>query len=218
LAGGLLLLWKLDRRWLFAGIVLMVLSFFLLPRTYQERIRSIGDVSSTYNRLSNPYGNATQTRILIWAAGWYMILDHPWGVGQGNVSELFPKYKPPVLTEDNEPHLHNNFLQICAQNGWLGLAAYLFWISTYWGTALRFKGGLEPAEWNWSFLCVFLSVLTWGLTEYTFSHQFMNVQFWLLGLQLNLWRETGNTGTLPEPNQKSGNERGNKAPRNHPAR
>lgn len=187
LAGGALLLWKLNRRWLLAGIALILLSFFLLPGEIRERIKSVGDIQMTYSR-SNPWGNSSQTRLLIWAAGWYMIEDHPWGVGQGNVEELFPRYKPPQLQEVNEPHLHDNFLQICAQNGWLGLAAYLFWIAAYGGAALGFKGGPEAAEWNWSFLCVFFSVLVWGLTEYTFSHQFMNAQFFLLGLQARLWK------------------------------
>jgi O-antigen ligase len=187
LVGGLLLLWNLNRRWFLGAIVLIILSYFLLPRAYQERIKSIGDIQMSYSA-SNPWGNSSQTRFLIWAAGWHMIEDHPLGVGQGNVSELFPKYKPYQLQDKNEPHLHDNFLQICAQNGWLGLAAYLFWIVAYGGTALRFKGGLETAEWNWTFFCVFLSVLVWGLTEYTFSHQFMNVQFFLLGLQTHLWK------------------------------
>ena len=139
---------------------------------------------------SFPSGSATQTRLLIWAAGWHIIEDYPWGVGQGNVSKLYPQYKPSVLDEPNEPHLHNNYLQICAQNGWIGLAAYLFWIGAYLWTSLKFKGRPEGMEWNWAFVCVFVSILIWGLTEYTFSHQFMNIQYFLIGLQVILWKKT----------------------------
>ncbi len=187
-AGAAQLLWKLQRKWLLAGAGLLVLCYFLLPPALHERIRSIFDVSMTYSR-SNPYGNASQSRLLIWAAGWYMIEDHPWGVGQGNVEKLFPQYRPPVLPEPTEPHLHDNFLQICAQNGWIGLGVYLFWIACYYWTAWRFKPrDIFSGNLNRALLCVFSGVLVWGLTEYTFSHQFMNVQFFLLGLQACLWK------------------------------
>ena len=134
---------------------------------------------------------ANETRILIWLAGWEMIKDHPWGVGQGNVSRLFPQYvagTPIADREPNVPHLHDNFLQILAQNGWQGLAVYLLWIAVYGWTALRARPpSAEGAEMNWVLFCVFIGVLVWGLTEYTFSHQFMNFQSFLLGLQVRLW-------------------------------
>jgi O-antigen ligase len=93
-----------------------------------------------------------------------------------------------------EPHLHDNFLQITAQNGWLGLAAYLFWIGVFYWKGLSFKTrNKDEGDLNWTFLCVFSAILAWGLTEYTFSHQFMNVQFFLLGLQLCLWKAVKNS-------------------------
>jgi O-antigen ligase len=93
------------------------------------------------------------------------------------------------MAEPTEPHLHDNFLQVCAQNGWIGLAAYLFWVFSYYWTALRsHTSDKDSKDLNWALLCVFSAVLVWGLTEYTFSHQFMNVQFFLLGLQIGLWR------------------------------
>lgn len=190
LAGFLLLLLKMKRKWLWFFLGLMVSGYFFLPQNYQNRINSIADIHSTYSQ-SNPYGNASQTRLLIWAAGWYIIKDHPFGIGQGNMGDVFPKYRPPQLVEESEPHLHNNFLQICAQNGWIGLAAYLFWIFSFFRKAFKYKStDTEAYEMNWALLSIFSAVLVWGLTEYTFSHQFMNVQFFLLGLQNNLWKNS----------------------------
>jgi O-antigen ligase len=187
-AGLLLLLWEMRRRWLWAFLSLLLALYFLLPAGYQQRIKSIGDIHITYSR-SNPYGNASHPRLLIWAAGWYIIRDYPMGIGQGNMGEIFQKYKPLALYEDNLPHLHNNALQICAQNGWAGLVAYLFWIFSFYWITMKFKSqDQEARDLNWAFLCVFSAVLVWGLTEYTFSHQFMNVQFFFLGLQANLWK------------------------------
>ncbi len=121
-----------------------------------------------------------------------IIKDYPWGVGQGNLENIYPRYKMPNADlEPTVPHLHNNFLQITAQNGWIGLGAYLFWISSYYFAALKLKSNEpETREVNWLFLCLYTSILIWGLTEYTFSHQFMNVQFFLLGLQVCLWRQS----------------------------
>jgi O-antigen ligase len=190
-AGFALLAWRFNKRWLLAGALLMVLSVFLLPQHWKDRLLQAGHFWVAYSASGKPIA-ANETRVLIWMAGWEMIKDHPWGVGQGNVTELFPKYvagTPMAQSEPDIPHLHNNFLQVLAQNGWIGLVAYLFWIFTYYGMALRAKSTIPDfQDLNWAFLCVFSAILVWGLTEYTFSHQFMNFQFFLLGLQLCLWK------------------------------
>ena len=193
LPGLVLLLWKFGRKWLLIGLLLMAGSFFILPTPLQERVKSVTELNLTYD---GPPGvmtiiNSSQTRVLIWVSGLKMIQAHPWGVGQGNVEKEFPKYRLYTLSgvENTVPHLHDNFLQILAQNGWLGLAVYLLWIFSYYRTAVLWKGAdLGMRGLNWAFLSAFTAVLVWGLTEYTFSHQFMNIQFFLLGLQLNLWK------------------------------
>ncbi len=192
LAGFACLGWRLNRKWLLAGTLLIGLSFFILPQQVQDRLRNMTHIWVSYDSQHHLHA-ASEPRILIWAAGWEMIKDHPWGVGQGNVSELFPKYnQTSVLAqfEPTVPHLHNNFLQILAQNGWLGLIAYLFWIFSYYReTALKRFQEAGNLELNWIFLSIFTAILVWGLSEYTFSHQFMNVQFFLLGLQAPLWKK-----------------------------
>jgi multisubunit Na+/H+ antiporter MnhB subunit len=72
---------------------------------------------------------------------------------------------------------------------WAAVALFLF---SHYKDKKKFewpKGFLSVA--TLVFLCVFIAILVWGMTEFTFSHQFMNVQFFLLGLQLGFWR-TGN--------------------------
>lgn len=210
-AGFLLLVWKWDRKWLWAGLAGLVIVPFLLPAHWKDRLVNTVNFSVTYDSAHRPVA-ANETRILIWLAGWEMIKDHPLGVGQGNVSVLFDHYvagTPIAEREPNVPHLHNDFLQILAQNGWQGLAVYLVWIGIFGWMTLRFRPpGPEAAELNWALGTVFLSVLVWGLTEYTFSHQFMNFQFFLLGLQVRLWRIS----------PKSGNAKGSKGQKIRPSR
>jgi O-antigen ligase len=197
LVGFTLLTWRLNKRWLFIGFILIVVGFFFSPKELQERVKSITTFNFSYGD-KQQINNSSQTRFLIWIAGIQMIKAHPMGVGQGNVEDLYPQYRVPNNdSEQTVPHLHDNFLQILAQNGWLGLFAYLFWIFMFYFEAFRFKSSnAEARQWNWMFLSVFSAVLIWGLTEYTFSHQFMNIQFFLLGLQINLWKNYKNTNPL----------------------
>jgi O-antigen ligase len=193
-------------------MVLMALCVFVLPKPWQDRLLNSAHIWVTYDAPGKPHA-ANETRILIWAAGWEMIKDHPLGVGQGNLSTLFVNYlspeSPMVRSEPDVPHLHDNFLQVTAQNGWQGLVAYLAWIACFGVAAWRFSSKDGQAEdLNRAFTAVFLGVLVWGLTEYTFSHQFMNFQFFTLGLQMALWRVS----------PRSGSAKGSKGQRTRPAR
>jgi len=183
LAVGLLgLLLCFRRRWIPPALALAVASYFLLPTSYQLLVRSIWDPTIRYTNTE---------RVLMWKAGWRMSQDHPaFGIGHDNVFQTYPGYRLPEAVEEQVPHLHNNFVQVLVQNGWVGFLAYLGWIGTYFAVALRRRRWpKEFGDWNLALTCAFLTGLVWGLTEWTFSHQFMNVQFFLLGLQANLWRQ-----------------------------
>ncbi|HUO58266.1 MAG TPA: O-antigen ligase family protein, partial [bacterium] len=137
LVGLVLLLWRLNRKWLLIVLILMGTSFFILPRELQNRITSVAHLGITFYP-NHDIRNASHSRILIWAAGLRIIRDHPWGIGQGNIGDVYPKYR--VDNADLEPtvaHLHNNFLQILVQNGWIGLVVYLFWILAYYRASSR---------------------------------------------------------------------------------
>ena len=188
---GLLILgWRAGKKWVALGLAVLVLAYFLSPPAFQDRVKSIADLQVSLNE-KGEIANSSQTRLLIWLSGWNLIKDNPWGVGQGNVEKLFPRYRLGALDryEPTVPHLHDNFLQILAQNGWIGLGAYLLWIFSFYWTAFRegFRQG-EIGRLRLVLTAGFTAVLVWGLTEYTFSHQFMNIQFFLLGLQARLGR------------------------------
>ncbi len=187
--GFILLTWRFNKKWLLLGLALALAGFFLSPQSFKDRVESIVTVHFVYND-QNQVVNATQTRLLIWKSGFQIIKEHPMGIGQGNLEDIYPKYRIDAIGNDpNVPHLHDNFLQILLQNGWIGLAVYLFWIFSFYWEALRFKSSDEELNlWNWMFLCMFSAVLVWGLTEYTFSHQFMNIQFFFMGLAVLLWK------------------------------
>ena len=190
LTGFILLTWRFNKKWLGFGLAIFVVSFLVSPQEFQKRLESIGSIQLVYNEKHEVIG-AIQPRLLIWISGLRIIKDHPLGVGQGNIEDIYPHYRIDSFGNDIDvPHLHDNFLQILAQNGWLGLAAYLFWIFAFYFDAIQFKSSQEEVRhWNWMFLCVFSSILVWGLTEYTFSHQFMNIQFFFMGIAVLIWQK-----------------------------
>jgi len=96
-------------------------------------------------------------RMAHWQAALAMWTDHPWlGVGIGNYEPAYPRYALPLWPLPLG-HAHNYYLNIAAETGVVGLAAYLFlwlaapvgaWRATrrawgwYWGVALGVLGVL----------------------------------------------------------------------------
>ena len=80
----------------------------------------------THDRL--PGGNSMLVRWQYWCASVKMYADHPLtGVGPGNFTYLYPRYKHPSALETvTDPH--NFLLSILTQYGPLGLAGFLFMI------------------------------------------------------------------------------------------
>ena len=110
---------RLSRRQLLAFAVLLCLCLgaFAVRSDLQSRFRSISDLAS--------HNNAQ--RLLMWQSAWRMFLDHPvLGVGPGNYARQYQtKYISPLATEPEQSHAHSNYLEVLAETGVPGLAAFL---------------------------------------------------------------------------------------------
>ena len=119
---AVLVLAGLTRRW---TVLLVLLAAALLavavPSPLQTRVLSITDRADP---------SATE-RIYFWAAGAHMVRDAPLlGLGPGGVKQHYPAYRDPAARRPGTGHLHNNLVQIAAERGLLGLAAWLaIWIT-----------------------------------------------------------------------------------------
>jgi O-antigen ligase len=197
LVGVFLMAWRFNRRLIPLGLVLLVLGYFLMPATFQSRVHSLFEASA-----SDQQNNSNHERILILKSGWAMIKDHPFfGIGQGTMESVYPKYRLPGAWEQAPGHLHNTPLQILAQNGAVGFLFYLVWLATYARNVWKYRPpNPSTADLHWLLTCLFAVTFLWGLTEYSFSQQFMSVQFFLIGLQVGLWK----TGTLGGPIEGEG--------------
>ena len=129
LAAGLVLaaaVWKPRAILLYPVIALAVLA--VAPRPVVERAVSIVDLRQPAN----------YDRLCMVNSALEMIQDHPvFGVGLGMVERRYPLYRRDDAPRWHVPHLHNNVLQIAAERGLLGLAAYAGILLTFFVTTWR---------------------------------------------------------------------------------
>jgi len=88
------------------------------------------DLSSWYRlRERRGVGSATVPRSALWSAAMMMFLKHPFGVGPDNFRLEFGKYLGVTLW-DTRIHSNNLYLEILTGSGVLGLAAFVFLLSS----------------------------------------------------------------------------------------
>jgi O-antigen ligase len=89
-------------------------------------------------------GYLEQDRIPIWRDTWKMIGNHPWfGQGAGSFQWAFPAYE---TMEPDRPAVfaHNDYLQMLAECGVVGLGLAVWLLISGWRTAMRNLKALDP--------------------------------------------------------------------------
>jgi len=109
-------------------------------------------------------------RFAMQRAGVAIIADHPLtGVGPDMVKEVYPDYRDDGAVQAENPHLHNNPLQIAAERGLPALAVWLVFIVMVVNALFRQvragTGRALPA----AGLAAVAGMLAGGLTEYNFG-------------------------------------------------
>jgi hypothetical protein len=116
---------RLRSRWFWALPILVVLLVAVAPERYRERAVSSFDLSHPLN----------QERQLLWKRGMHIWRDHPWtGVGLGDLIPVNRLYAEPGEVVIHG-HLHNNFVQVLASRGIVGLLAFV-WLQVGFGILL----------------------------------------------------------------------------------
>jgi O-antigen ligase len=139
-----------------------------------EEVPEGGDVSVT-------------TRLMMWRDTIPMIMDRPLlGYGPDNFAEPFERYEGEDLRaffpDEYIDKAHNEFLQVAATTGLLGLAAYLWVFVSYFRNAYR-SGG-------WPLLALAGGVLAYILQLQTaFTTMAFGITFWaILGVSVAVMR------------------------------
>ena len=108
-------------------------------------------------------------RIRMLQAGVEMIRDHPvLGVGPANVKDAYALYRKHDAPRPRPPHLHNNVIQLWAERGIIGLAAYLLLLALFLRECAR-AWHTPQRTWAEVGVAVTVSLTVAGLFEFNFG-------------------------------------------------
>ncbi len=162
-----LVLW--DRRFIFLGIVVLLLLPFILPDTIINRFLSIGNMDDS----------STSYRVYIWLGTLAMLKDY-WfcGIGPGTdaFNQVYPAY---AYNGISAPHSHNLFLQVTCDAGIVGLIVFVLLIFQYYRMTC---GALsrEVKKENKVLLIGAISAMTGFMIQSMFDYTFYNYRVMLL--------------------------------------
>lgn len=130
----------LRRRWLVPFAAALVLFVLLLPVHYRARVESIW----------NPKHMTNVHRLQLLQGGAKIIRDHPViGVGTKDLAGEYRRVMPPGAVQVFG-HMHNIFLQVAVQTGFVGLAAFCWLLFSFFRLMARnLKLDLPPPERAW---------------------------------------------------------------------
>jgi O-antigen ligase len=115
------------RRMMLAGATAaVVLAVLVAPTSYGQRLAALGQVAGAVSG-ETPEDSALRGRISEMASALLMFADHPLiGVGYGNFEEHYPQYARTLALDGRreERQAHSLYLEILAETGLLGLAAF----------------------------------------------------------------------------------------------
>lgn len=155
-----------------------------------------------WHRLISIFGTEDTSVALRFAyleSTWFIIREHPWGVGWYGYQFIYPEYdfylnNPAVIMY----HCHNFLLNITVELGWQGLAVFLlFWGCVIWQAVVLARHGRT----NWlrgfgrGYLMAVVGILVGGLTDHVYFNMQMGLSFWFLAILLLLCSEFNKNST-----------------------
>ena len=165
-------------RWVIAipavvGIIFLA-SLLVFPTT----------VGSRMSNLFNPAETSNRDRLQMLQSGWQIIKDFPLtGVGCGMIPQVYPRYRAPDSVFRNNQHLHNNVLQVAAENGIFALAAWLWLIAKVIFDLIHWKRNVMNAEEKFMIhgtIGIVISLFVAGMFEYNFGDSEIRMLFFVL--------------------------------------
>ncbi len=173
-AAGVLFWTALSRNRVAIALVAFVAvwAFFLSPPMVRLRLNSMTD----------PRGSIAERREL-WGQSLRMIRSSPvFGLGSNTYAKNQPHFKKPGSTLDDQ-YAHNGYLQIAAETGLTGLAAFLALLgATLFGAAARFARARddEPALTGAAFAAALVAACVHGFFDTNLQSVLLVGNLWML--------------------------------------
>jgi len=164
---------KTKRKVFIITLTAFIISSFLIPMT---RFRIIDTIYSFDNKgfFWEPR-SVKEWRWKLYPIGIDLIKRYPlFGVGPRNVALIISEYRP-YSVEEFHPHLHNNFLQIGAERGLLGLSALIALFVSIYIALLRQKNNKNIIALGLSAVTSFIVV---GMFTYNMGEYEAFISFW----------------------------------------
>jgi O-antigen ligase len=162
-------------RWVIAvpATVLIVFlgSMLIFPSVVAHRISSV----------FNPDETSARDRLLMLQSGWRIIQDYPLtGVGNDMIKRVYPRYRAPDSVFRHNQHLHNNLVQLAAENGILTLLAWLWLIGKVLYDLIHWKRNVMNPEEKFMIhgtIGIIISLFVAGMFEYNFGDSEIKMLF-----------------------------------------
>ena len=171
LFGAAVFLVLYDKRFIWLGIIGLILLPFILPDTIINRFMSIGDMSDS----------STSYRVYIWLGTIAMLKDY-WlcGIGPGidAFNLVYPAY---AFNSISAPHSHNLFLQIICDAGIIGFAIFVAVIYQYYKASfasLKKEKDKKARVYNIAGASAVTAFMVQSMTDYTFYNYRVMFLFW----------------------------------------
>lgn len=165
-------------RWVIAlplvvGMV-FVGSIVMFPSTIGHRMQD----------MFNPDETSARDRMLMLKSGGEIIRDYPLtGVGSGMIPQVYPRYRAAHSVFHNNQHLHNNLVQMAAENGILALLAWIWLIGKVLLDLIHWKRNVVNPEEKFIIhgtIGILVSLMVAGMFEYNFGDSEIKMLFFVL--------------------------------------
>jgi len=167
LAAAFVLIAMRKVRWVIAMPIVLIIVFLASVLIFPDK------VASRMESIFNPNETSNKDRILMVRSGWEIIKDYPiTGVGTGMIGQVYPRYRASESVFRNHQHLHNNLVQLAAENGIITLIAWLWLITRVLLDLVHWKRKVMNPEEQFMIngtIGIVISLFVAGMFEYNFG-------------------------------------------------
>jgi len=169
-------------------------------------VAALPGVRARVETIPDPTNATSRDRLVMLGVGLQLAGDHPLaGIGPGGVKRVYPGVVPPEGLRRSTSHLHNTPLQIAAERGLVGLAAWLWLFVAFFRRAgvilVRLPAGAAgDRALVLGSLAAIVTFLVAGLFEYSFGDtEVLMVALAMMALPFALAEDRVTTGRCPTP-------------------